>query len=147
MSGKRCPHCGGRVPENSLTCPACYKEVPRGQPAEPPVRSSGGKGGRWTRDVPAAALLLSVVPPFFGFLGLGMVYVHPRDGKGYWFLAAGLLLFLSIIGLLLLMRGSGFFSAIALSIALVVLLIVYVSAAAAALLETLFGSVFKALGL
>ncbi|MCL2032615.1 MAG: hypothetical protein FWG96_05050 [Methanomassiliicoccaceae archaeon] len=145
MSQKKCPRCGEYVQKNSLTCPRCYAEIPREPPAESPERVANGKKKRVPGDIPAAAVLLAVIPPFFGLLGLGIIYLHPRDSKGYWFLAAGLLLFLSVMALFFLMRNSGFLSALFLLVALVILLIVYISGAAAALLETLFGSVFKIL--
>ncbi|MCL2295771.1 MAG: zinc ribbon domain-containing protein [Methanomassiliicoccaceae archaeon] len=139
MKQKKCPHCGEYVQENSLTCPKCFGEIPR-SPQEYVVKED--KKER-SGKVPSAAVLLSVIPPFFGLLGLGLIYLHPKNSKGYWFLAAGLLLFLTSLALFYMIRHSGIFSAVFLFGAFVIIALIYVSAAVAALLETVFGSVLK----
>jgi hypothetical protein len=88
-------------------------------------------------------VLLALIPPFVGLLGLGLIYLHPKERKGYWFLAAGLLMFLPILALFFLMRESGFFSAVLLFLLLIVILLIYISAAAAALIETILGPVLR----
>jgi len=145
MKQNRCPYCGEYVQKNNLTCPKCFKEIPR----EPSKISENvaKEGKKRSGNVPIVALLLAAVPAFVGLLGLGMIYLHPKDSKGYWFLLAGLLLFLSSMSLLYIMRHSGILSAILLLAAIVILTIIYISAAIAAFLETLFGSAFKFLRL
>jgi len=141
MSQKKCPHCGEYVQSNSLTCPRCFREVPREPPARREEHADRGKGT--SKDVPTAALLLAVIPPFVGLLGLGLICLHPKDREGYWFLAGGLMLFLPFLALFFLMRDSGFFSAVLMFVALVIILLIYISAAAAAFIETVFGSVLR----
>jgi len=145
MKQNRCPYCGEYVQKNSLTCPKCFKEIPR----EPSSVSENvtKEGKKRSGNVPMMALLLAVVPAFVGLLGLGMIYLHPKESKGYWFLIAGLLLFLSSMSLLYIMRHSGLLSAVLLLAAIVILTLIYISAAVAAFLETMFGSAFKFLGL
>jgi len=142
MNQKKCPHCGEYVQSSSLTCPRCFREVPREPPAVRREHTDGGKRER-SGKVPVAALLLAVIPPLVGLLGLGLIYLRPKDREGYWFLAGGLVLFLPFLALFFLMRDSGFFSAILLFMALLIIFLIYVSAAAAAFIETVFGSVLK----
>lgn len=144
MNQKRCPHCGEYVQNSSLTCPKCFREIPRGSVSTERAAKEDKKGKQ--RKVSSAAVLLSVIPPFAGLLGLGIIYSDPRSRTGYGFLAAGLLLFICALALFFVIRNSGFFSAVLSFAALAVVLVLYVLAALAALIETLFGSVLKALG-
>lgn len=137
MKQRKCPHCGEYVQKNSLTCPKCFGEIPREYPSEHIAYEDRKER---SKKVPTAALLLSIFPPFAGLLGLGMIYLDPKSSKGYWFLAAGLLLFLCSLALFYMIRHSGFFSAVLLFIAFVIIVLIYISAAVGALLETLFGS-------
>jgi len=140
MKQKKCPHCGEYVQKNSLTCPKCFREIPRESSPECTVDKSKKERSEKNRS---AALLLAVIPPFAGLLGLGMIYLYPKSSKGYWFLLAGILLFLCSLALFHMIRHSGLFSAVLLFPAFVIILIIYISAAAAALIETLFGSVLR----
>jgi len=142
MNQKRCPNCGEYVPTNSLTCPKCFTSIPRETPVK---REKDTK-----RDVPqdkngTVALLLAVVPAFVGLLGLGKIYLEPEERRGYWFLVAGLLLFLPFLALFFATLNSDFISAILLFIITIIVLLVYISAAIASILDTLFGSIFKIL--
>jgi len=144
MSPNKCPHCGEYVQKNSLTCPKCFREIPR----EPDDRSEyiireDEKSKR--RKVPRVAVMLSIFPPFVGLLGIGMIYLNYRERKGYWFLLAGLLIFLSVLALFFLISGASLLSDIMRLAAIAILLLIYASAAFAAFFETMFGSVFKAL--
>jgi len=142
MKQKKCPYCGEYVQKNSLTCPKCFKEIPREFPESTECATENNMKKR-SGKVPSAAVLLAVFPPFVGLLGLGVIYLHPKDGKGYWFLVAGLLLFLTSLALFYMIRNSGFFSALLLFAALVIIVLIYISAAVGALLETVFGSALK----
>ena len=91
-----CPKCGEPVPSNCLTCPKCYAKIPS-EPVKEERQSNGGsqknesrKGGK----DPTIRLILSVIPGFFGLLGLGMIYDDYKSTKGYFFLCIGLVLFL-----------------------------------------------------
>ncbi|MCL1979196.1 MAG: hypothetical protein FWG60_03460 [Methanomassiliicoccaceae archaeon] len=145
MTQKKCPYCGEYVQKNNLTCPRCFREIPR-EPT-PNVRertADGNKKGLFGK-IPAAAVFLAVFPAFIGLLGLGLIYLHPKDKKGYWFLVAGLVLFWGFLALFLKMLNSGFLSAILLFVVLVIFLLIYISAAIGAFIETTFGSIFKVL--
>jgi len=140
MSQKKCPNCGEYVPNNSLTCPKCFASIPR----ETPVK----KEEKTRRSVPqnksgTLALFLAVVPAFVGLLGLGKIYLEPKEHRGYWFLVAGLLLFLPFLVLFFTMLNSGFIVAILLFVVTIIVLLIYISAAIASILDTLFGSVFR----
>ena len=88
-----CPRCGAVVPQNSLTCPQCYTEVPRSVPDEPEPGYS--RIGRRKKSA-TLALILSVIPAFFGLLGLGLIYEDRRDPRGYRYLGAGLVLYILV---------------------------------------------------
>jgi energy-converting hydrogenase Eha subunit A len=141
MSGRKCPRCGERLDGNSLTCPKCYAEVSR----ETPVQRDEDRSGQPRNKVSAAVVLLAIIPAFFGILGLGQIYRDHRERKGYYFLIAGLVIFIPLAALFVIMLNSGLLSAIFLFLADVLLFILYLSAALAALLDALFGSVFRVL--
>jgi len=84
-----CPKCGEPVPSFSLTCPKCYAKIPQ-EPAARPQEDSQKTEKKGSQ----ASLLLSVIPGFFGLLGLGHIYRDYKDGKGYFFLIVGLILFI-----------------------------------------------------
>jgi len=146
MKQNKCPYCGEYVQKNSLTCPKCFREIPR-EPSDIGEYTIKEDNGKRTRKVSGLPLLLSIFPPFVGLLGLGMIYQNPKSGKGYWFLVAGLLLFAASLTLFYIIRHSGFFSALLLFLALIIILLIYISAAIGAFLETVFGSALKFLGL
>jgi hypothetical protein len=144
MKQKRCPYCGEYVQTNSLTCPKCFKEIPR-EPEDKAEYVILEDDNRRTNKVPSVSVLLAIIPPFFGLLGLGIIYLDHKNSKGYWMLVAGLILFMPSILLFFVLRDSGFFSAVLSFITLMILLLLYVSGAVAALIETVFGSVLKIL--
>ena len=86
-----CPKCGEAVPSNCLTCPKCYAKMPA-EPVKKERRQeeqkvgSNGKNDRVRR-------ILSIIPGFFGILGLGHIYMDYRQSKGYIFLLVGLFFF------------------------------------------------------
>lgn len=104
MADRRCPNCGERVPSNCITCPKCYYRLP--SPADT-TRGSGSSGGekkksRWgssdssgdgsgkKQPKKKTALILAIIPGFFGILGLGQFYMRQWK-KGAIFLIGGLL--------------------------------------------------------
>jgi len=144
MSQRKCPHCGEYVQKNSVTCPKCFREIPREQERSPEYVINDEKKDK-KRKAPKTAVLLSVLPPFIGLLGLGMIYIDRKNREGYWFLVAGLLLFLPMLALIYMMRSTGILSTFLLAIVFVIVALIYISAALAALFQTAFGSVFKIL--
>lgn len=90
---KKCPYCGEEVPTFSVTCPKCYREIPR----EETKRSSGYSVPN--DRVPATKtynktliLILAIVPALIGIMGMGQIY-QGRVEKGIKFLVVGLLSF------------------------------------------------------
>jgi len=93
-----CPKCGEAVPTNSLTCPKCYAKIPPEPVKSEPSGSQTGKKAQ-RDDNRLIRLILSIIPGFFGFLGIGQIYRDYRQKRGYLFLLLGLVLFWSVIGL------------------------------------------------
>ncbi|NLL95082.1 MAG: hypothetical protein GX224_04950 [Thermoplasmatales archaeon] len=84
----RCKNCGNEVPENSLNCPNCYREISN--------RDIGTVSNKTVRHADRIlALLLAMVPAAFGFLGMGQFY-QGRHSRGLGFLVAGLPLYVCI---------------------------------------------------
>lgn len=145
---EKCPYCGVLIPANSLTCPKCYKTIQKNtaktesyvindEPAET------GKKDR-SKNIRTVKLLASV-PALVGLLGLGHIYMDYKNARGYWFLIAGLLLFVTLNVLLFQAMDVGFVSAVFLLIGFAILALIYISAAIGAFLDAVFGSVFKIL--
>lgn len=144
MTQRTCPHCGEYVEQNSLTCPKCFREVPREPPAVTQERASENEK-RTSGKVPGAAVFLAIFPAFIGLLGLGIIYTNPKNRNGYLFLFTGLVLFLPFVALFFLMLGSGLLSAILLFVATIIFLLLYIFVAIVAFIETTLGSVFRIL--
>ncbi len=79
---KRCRRCGSQVPENSITCPKCYREMPRVPPAAKKEASA--------RD-PRIGLLLAIFPGVIGLWGLGHIYMGLTE-RGLYLMLTGILL-------------------------------------------------------
>ena len=145
-----CPRCGAVVPQNSLTCPQCYAEVPRDVPDEPEPgysRKAFDRSGDEFREQigrrkksAMLALFLSVVPAFFGLLGLGLIYEDRRDPRGFKYLGAGLILFAVIVALIFTVHASGILGTVLFIIPTALLLLIYLGCALAAAAETWMGN-------
>ena len=104
----RCPYCGELVPSNSITCPKCYKKIPKEpEPARREHETEQRDKRGYSRKL---AILLSIVPAFLGLLGLGLIYVSPRRKRGYVALVLGLLFF--VMAVCLTMAGVTIFLAV-----------------------------------
>ncbi len=77
------------MPSNCITCPKCYTKIP----AEP-VSAEETKQSEPKKKSHSTRILLTVIPGFFGLLGLGILYDDTKNMLGYKFLIAGLLLFI-----------------------------------------------------
>lgn len=122
MSDRRCPNCGELVPSNSLTCPSCYKEIPRDAVVYEIHEDDDGPSGRSGagKDKNRTLTLILALLGVFGFMGLGQIYQgHHR--KGSIFLVIGLPMMLILA---LLISGMGGLSAgwTILSLGLVILI-------------------------
>lgn len=107
---RRCPNCGADVPDNSINCPRCFTDVPRDVRTTEPQNTYGsdGYGGRTGNGKSRGIMiLLAVIPPFFGFLGLGQIYRDSSDRIGWILLAAGLVLYVLLAAMVFLMVVSG----------------------------------------
>jgi hypothetical protein len=140
MSEKRCPNCKELVPSNSLTCPKCFAQIHRD--AVQDINENKKKDEKKNKSM-KIAMFLATIPALIGLLGLGRIYLDPKDSRGYWYLVIGLVLFLPLLALLFTIFGSGPLTVILLLIALVILSLVYISAAVAIFFDTVFGSVFR----
>jgi hypothetical protein len=110
---RRCPHCMEPVPSNSINCPACFKQIPRNEPA-----ASREHGYEMKRKDGRTALLLSLIPAAFGAMGLGLIYLGD-ERKGLRFLIVGIPLMILMV--LLLMSLDGSFGRTILSLGLLIL--------------------------
>ena len=144
MNEKRCPNCKELVSSNSLTCPKCFAQIPRDAVSD--INAEQKKKDEKKNKNMRIVMVLATIPALFGLLGLGRIYLDPKDSKGYWFLVAGLVLFLPLIALLFSIFDSGLLTALLFLVALVILSLVYISAAIAIFFDTVFGSVFRIFG-
>ena len=148
MSDRFCPFCGELVPSTSVTCPKCYRKIP----AEP-IPEKQERKRRERTDTPVGerpkrgynkniALVLAVVPGFFGFLGLGQIYRDYRRTGGYFLLLIGLLVFAAAM-LLLSNNGHGFTIGVLSTIGAFPLMLLYAFMYIGALVDVLLNSVFR----
>lgn len=147
-----CPNCGAVVPENSLNCPQCYTDIPRGgyvnerdHMREHRTKEDFVSQIEKRHKKRSLALLLAIIPAFFGILGLGQIYLDRRYARGYMYLATGLLFFLSAVGLFVLGSGHGWATVI-LFIPIFISMFLYFLTAVASVAETWLGS-FRVFGL
>ncbi len=118
MADRRCPNCGELVPAFSLTCPKCYRSIPREEPEGRYriIDDDRAPSPRMTNH--RLVFILSIIPAVFGLFGLGQLY--QRDwAKGLTFLAAGVLL----MTVMVLMFGAGGAMGIVLGIGTLILFI------------------------
>ncbi|MGN0098392.1 MAG: hypothetical protein ACI38Y_03585 [Candidatus Methanomethylophilaceae archaeon] len=148
MSDRYCPHCGELVPSTSVTCPKCYRKIP----AEPEVPKEERRRER-QRDTPVGerpkreynkmvALILAVIPGFFGILGLGQIYRNYRNTSGYFILLIGLLLFAGAL-LLLTSHVHGMFMNILTTVGAFPLMLLYAFVFIGSVIDILLNSVFR----
>jgi hypothetical protein len=151
-----CPYCGVAVPSNCVTCPKCFKNLPREDGTENSSQNEfiDGKITREKTEVHDEGvkivkknrklmLILAIIPAFFGVLGLAQIYREYRNHLGYFFLIVGLILFIPSVFLIMGVWTTGVFIGIFRIVAYIILTLLYLSAALASVLDAAFGSVFK----
>jgi hypothetical protein len=141
MADRRCPYCGELVPTNSITCPKCYKKIPvepAPQPKEERASDPGQKGAKSQK----LALILAIVFGIFGFLGVGRIYLTPRESRGYILMLLGLLFFVPAILLATSLMPS-LFGTVLTTLLAVPLFIIYGLLFIASLIDVLLGSVIR----
>ena len=139
---RRCPKCGAVVPDNSLTCPQCYTEVPRDLTEQEPVRDRNEfrkQIERRKKDM-RISLVLAIIPAFFGILGLGLIYQDSRDFRGWRYLAIGAVLYLLPVAAIVVIGFADVLAAVLLIIPLFFVLLLYAGIALVSIAETYFGS-------
>ncbi len=127
-----CPKCGEAVPTNSITCPKCYTKMP---PETAKWEDSGQNYGGKSKDR-TLVMLLTIVPGFFGLLGLGRVYQEPKSQIGYKYLILGLILFL-LGNVLLFLPAVEFFTAAIKTLLGIILLLLYIGLFLLSILDSL----------
>jgi len=143
MTGsRRCPHCGETVPSYSLTCPRCYRDIPREDVSRETFREEGGRCGIPRDKSRTLTMILAAFLPLVGINGLCQIYRDHREAKGWFFLAAGLLLFWGLVFLIRVVTGSGWLGATLAFIAALIVGLMYISLYLAQLADAFFGSVF-----
>jgi len=140
MADRRCPYCGELVPTNSITCPKCFKKIPV-EPAPQPKEDRAGpreKGAKSQR----LALILAIVFGIFGFLGVGRIYLTPRESRGYIIMLIGLLFFIPAILLATSLMPS-LFGTVLTTLLAIPLFIIYGLLFIASLVDVLLGSMIR----
>ena len=139
---RKCPKCGAVVPDNSLTCPQCYTEVPRDLVETEPLhdRNEFREQIERRKKNMKISLALAVIPAFFGILGIGLIYQDSRDYRGWQFLAIGAILYLLPVVTLVTIGFASVIGAVLLIIPVFFALLLYAGAALASIAETYFGS-------
>jgi hypothetical protein len=139
------------VDNNSLTCPKCFKEIPRdvptaSEPRSEDTRSNPNNAGRKINR--SVTLVLAVIPALFGLLGLGQIYSNPNNLKGFKLLGLGLIIFIpfAFLFLTLINSDNGILSAFLIFLVDLVLFLVYVGVAAYSFLDAVFGSFLRVFG-
>jgi len=138
---RKCPKCGAVVPDNSLTCPQCYTEVPRDLVETEPLhdRNEFREQIERRKKNMKISLALAIIPAFFGILGIGLIYQDSRDYRGWKFLAVGAVLY--ILPVITLMIGfTTLIGAVLLLLPVFFALLLYAGAALVSIAETYFGS-------
>ena len=78
MADRRCPNCGELVPAFSLTCPKCYRSIPREEPEGRYRIIDDDRAPTPRMTNRRLVLILSILPAVFGLFGLG------NPGSGVW---------------------------------------------------------------
>lgn len=149
-----CPFCGVAVPSDCETCPKCFKKLPFEGQSESTVFEDGNVTREKTEQKQESPrlgagknrtvmLLLSLVPAFFGVLGLAQIYRDYRDRSGYVFLLVGLVLFIPSVIIIFGLWDNGAFVGIFKLLSYLILTVLYLSTALASVVDAVFGSVFK----
>ena len=129
---RRCPKCGELVPSNSLTCPKCYAKMP---PETVKVEDDNAARSD-TSKKRQITVLLTIIPGFFGLLGLGRIYQEPKSHIGYLYLILGLGIFI-IAGALLVVPPLEIITAALKTILGVCLILVYLMLFVLSILDSL----------
>ena len=137
MSDRRCPYCKELVPEFSLNCPRCYRDIPRDETVRRPIEE--GRAPSVMMVNRRAVAMLALIPGAIGLMGLGHIYQKDYR-KGGMFLCMGIVMMAAIVLLMtsISFTVSGVFSVI-LTVFMVIMFIgTYLVQAFDAIVRSLF---------
>ena len=137
MSNRRCPYCRELVPEFSVNCPRCYRNISDGANIGRPV-DEGMAPSIKTVDRRTIAML-ALIPGAIGIMGLGHFYQKDYR-KGCMFLCMGIVMMAAIVTLMtgISASASGVFSVILTVFMVISYIGTYVVQAADAIIKSLF---------
>ncbi len=94
MADRRCPYCKELVPEFSVNCPRCYRDIPRESAGRKPIDDDRAPSVDMVNR--RAVALLALIPGAIGLMGLGHFY--QKDFRtGGMFLCMGVLMMSAIV--------------------------------------------------
>ena len=94
MADRRCPYCKELVPEFSVNCPRCYRDIPMEASGRRPIDDSRAPSVNTVNRRTVA--LLALIPGAIGLMGLGHFYQKDYR-KGGMFLCMGILMMSAIV--------------------------------------------------
>ena len=94
MADRRCPYCKERVPEFSINCPRCYRDIPPEASGRRPIDDSRAPSIHTVNR--RAIAMLALIPGAIGLMGLGHFYQKDYR-KGAMFLCMGVLMMTAIV--------------------------------------------------
>ena len=74
MADRKCPDCGSAVPDNSITCPNCFKSVSRDNIKQDVPEYTHTVEVR-KRKSGTLAVILAIFPGLLGIMGVGLMYL------------------------------------------------------------------------
>ena len=137
MGERRCPYCNELVPEFSVNCPKCYRDIPADVGRGAPIEEGRAPSHRMVNRRTVA--LLALIPGAIGIMGLGHFYLKDYR-KGGMFLCMGIIMMTAIVMLVTSISAtvSGVFSVV-LTVFMVIMFIgTYLLQAFDALVRSLF---------
>ena len=137
MGDRKCPYCRELVPEFSVSCPRCYRSIPKTEPVRGPVDEGRAPSVEMTdRRVVA---MLALIPGAIGVMGLGQFYQKDYR-KGAVFLCMGIVMMAAIIILRtgISATASGVFSVILTVFTVIMYIGLYLVQAFDAIVRTMF---------
>lgn len=137
MANRRCPHCRELIPEFSVNCPRCYRNIPPEDSGRSPI-DDGMPPSLQTVNRRNVALL-ALIPGAIGLMGLGQFYQKDYR-KGWIFLCTGVLLMATIVLLVTNISASvaGVFSVILTVFVVIMFIGAYIIQAFDAIVRVLF---------
>ncbi|MBE6517072.1 MAG: hypothetical protein E7Z67_02660 [Thermoplasmata archaeon] len=137
MADRRCPYCKELVPEFSVNCPRCYRDIPPEASGRKPIDEGRAPSVKSVNR--RAIAMLALIPGAVGLMGLGHFYQKDYR-KGLMFLCMGVVMMTAIVMLVTSISASisGVFSVV-LTVFMVIMFIgTYLLQAFDAMVRSLF---------